>query len=354
MSKQLRFSGYEFTDHWRDALDLAARVCHKHKRVKLFFATFLSDSPAHAVLRKSTLPITLSKRKNYWVGSLRSINEDKSAQLQFGIFNSGEHAWTAFALTETIVKENILLKLFRLLAPDFSKAYLTSMDIRHMFEHLEEAHGAEAFVNKAIAYSHRREGVISFKKEPYHQVFNRAESEKSFIDKVDFTLGSPRLLHAFVSRNGVTKFIEGDIRFFVENILTAIVNTASGKHQVFRQSSRKPGEVAVSPIDLEFGQAVFQERNDNLSFLSALDLMSRSGIAVLHENPYVHVSLIDFFDGSSFDIFATTPSAVTIIPQVGASAFSLNRLCNHIFENFREGMISKPQPRRWTLEDVLA
>jgi hypothetical protein len=81
--------------------------------------------------------------------------------------------------------------------------------------------------------------------------------------------------------------------------------------------------------------------------------MTRSGIAVLHENPYVHVSLIDFLDGSAFDIFATTPYAVTLIPQVDASAFSLNRLCNHIFENFREGEIVKPEPKTWTVEDVL-
>ena len=71
----------------------------------------------------------------------------------------------------------------------------------------------------------------------------------------------------------------------------------------------------------------------------------RSGIAVLHENPYVHVSLIDFFDGSAFDIFATSRKAVTIVPQVGASPFSLNRLCNHIFENFREGA-DRASPRK--------
>lgn len=209
-------------------------------------------------------------------------------------------------------------------------------------------------MNKAVAYSHRREGEISFKKQPYHAVFNRAENEGMFVDKVDFTVRISPLLHAFVARTGVAKFVDGDIQFFRENILNEIVNTASGKHQVFQESSRKAGKVAVYPIDIDFGDTVFQDRSDNLTFLSALDLMSRSGIAIVHENPYVHVSLVDFFDGSAFDIFATAPGAVTIIPQVDASAFSLNRLCNHIFENFREGRLVKRQPRRWTLEDVLA
>ena len=81
--------------------------------------------------------------------------------------------------------------------------------------------------------------------------------------------------------------------------------------------------------------------------------MARSGIAVLHENPYVHISLIDFFDGSAYDIFATSRKAVTIVPQVGASPFSLNRLCNHIFENFREGLIAKSEDKIRTVEEVL-
>jgi hypothetical protein len=146
----------------------------------------------------------------------------------------------------------------------------------------------------------------------------------------------------------------GDIQLFQDSILTPIAQISSRKHEVFRDSSRQPGSTDVSAIDIQFGETVFQGREDNVTFISSLDQMARSGIAVLHENPYIHVSLIDFFDGSAFDIFATSRKAVTIVPQVGASPFSLNRLCNHIFENFREGMIVKPEEKTWTLNDVLS
>lgn len=353
MPKQLRLKGYEFGDRWLDSLTLAASECSKHRRLKLFSVTFLSELPAPKVLEACDWPIRLSKRSDYWVAFLSTNDKRKTIQNQFAVFKSGPNAWTLFTPTETIATEDRLLRLLRAQSPDFSTAFLSSAEIRNMFERLEETKGAEVFVNKAVAYSHRREGEISFKKQAYHAVFNRADNEGMFIDKVDFTLRGSPFLHAFVARNGVAKFIDGDIQVFLENILNSIVETASGNHRVFRESSRKPGEVLVSPVDIDFGQTVFEDRNDNLEFLSALDLMSRSGIAILHENPYVHVSLIDFFDGSSFDIFATVPSAVTIIPQVGASAFSLNRLCNHIYENFREGKIVKPERRRWTLDDVL-
>jgi hypothetical protein len=355
MPKQLHLKGMEFTERRDDALQLAVRSCTAHRRWKLFFVTFLADASAPRVIaERNGKVVKLAQREDYWVGTLRSKDRSRGRAIQFGLFQSGPTAWTAFALSEKLSQENLLLRLLRSLAPDFSTAYLSSEDMRRVFQALEGGDQCHVFVNKAVAYSHRREGQISFIKKPYFEVFNAAENEGNFIDKVDFTVSGAYSLHAFLARNGVAKFISGDFQVFFQGILSSIIKTAVGKHHAFAQSSRKPGQLAVSPIDIEFGQVVFQNRQDNVVFLSALDRMSRSAIAVLHENPYVHASLIDFFDGSAFDIFATIPNAVTIIPQVGASAFSLNRLCNHIFETFREGRLTIPEARLWTLQDVLA
>jgi len=352
MPKQLHLRGYEFIEKWRDTLHLAARECAKRKRVKIYFVSFLSNTPAHVALAESGHSIKIDKKDDYWVAHLSEKKADKTIR-DFGIFKSGVNAWTLFTLTESNWRENVLLHLVRSLSPDFSLPYLSSADIRQLFQNLEEDDAVEIVVNKAVAYSYRREGQISFKKEPFQDVFNRAEHESMFVDKVDFSVQGQTPLHAFVARNGTAKFIRGDIEVFLNKILNVVLNTSSRKHEVFQQAARRAGEIEVSPVDIDFGQSVFHGRGDNLTFLSSLDQMTRSGIAVMHENPYIHVSLIDFFDGSSFDIFATNPNSVTIIPQVDASAFSLNRLCNHIFENFREGAITRPQPKSWQLADVL-
>lgn len=353
MPRQLHLKGYEFIDKWRDTLHLAALECAKRKRVKIYFVSFLSSTPADVALAESEGSIKIEKKTDYWAAQLSEKKSGKTFCLDFGIFRSAVDAWTLFTLTESNWRENVLLHLVGSLSPDFSLPYLSSADIRHLFQKLEEDDAVEISVNKAVAYSYRREGQISFKKEPYQDVFNRAEHENMFIDKVDFSLHGQHSLHAFVARNGTAKFIGGDIDIFLDRILNGVLNTSARKHEVFQQAARRPGEIEVSPVDIDFGQSVFQGRGDNLTFLSSLDGLTRSGIAVMHENPYVHVSLIDFFDGSSFDIFATSPNSVSIIPQVDASAFSLNRLCNHIFENFREGVITRPQPRTWNLADVL-
>lgn len=353
MPRQLHFKGNEFVSNWRDTLQLAALECAKRKRVKIYFVSFLSSIPADIVLAESERSIKIDKKTDYWVARLSEKKGGKTFRIDFGIFKSGVNAWTLFTLTESNWRENALFHLVRSFSPDFSLPYLSSADIRHLFQKLEEDGAVEVSVNKAVAYSYRREGQISFKKEPYQDVFNRAEHENMFVDKVDFSLHGRTSLHGFIARNGTAKFIRGDIEVFLGRILNVVLNTSARKHEVFQQAARRPGEIEVSPVDIDFGQSVFHGRSDNLTFLSSLDRLSRSGIAVIHENPYVHVSLIDFFDGSSFDIFATSPTSISIIPQVDASAFSLNRLCNHIFENFREGVITRPQPRRWELADVL-
>lgn len=353
MSRQLRFKGYEYVERWRDTLQLAASECAKRKRAKIYFVSFLASTPADIVLAQSGRSIRIDRKTDYWVARLSEKRRGKTLRVDFGIFKSGVNAWTLFTLTESNWRENALLHLVRALSPDFSLPYLSSADIRSLFQRLEEDDGVEVSVNKAVAYSYRREGQISFKKEPYQDVFNRAEHENMFVDKVDFSLHGHSSLHGFIARNGTAKFIRGDIEVFLARVLNAVLNTSARRHEVFQQAARRPGEVEVSQLDVEFGQSVFHGRGDNLTFLSSLDRLSRSGIAVMHENPYVHVSLIDFFDGSSFDIFATGPNSISIIPQVDASAFSLNRLCNHIFENFREGVITRPQPKRWQLADVL-
>ena len=341
---------------WRNALNIAAQDCAAHKRLKIFFAGFLSDVPPETALRESPLPVRMERKGDYWAGRVSASQGHRSAPIEFGIFGSDAKAWALFSLTETNWAEMELLRLLRSLSPTFSPAFLSSRDIRGLFQRIEDEEGAEVSINKAVAYSYRREGQISFKKEIYHDVFNRAEHEGMFVDKVDFSVEShePGFLHAFVARNGTAKFIGGSLELFLARILSGVMNTSARKHEVFQQAARRPGELAVSAVDLDFGRTIFRARTDSLRFLSSLDGMSRSGIAVMHQNPYLHVALVDFYDGSSFDIFATTPTAISIIPQAGASGFSLNRLCNHIFENFREGTIRRPEPRKWELTDVLS
>ena len=69
--------------------------------------------------------------------------------------------------------------------------------------------------------------------------------------------------------------------------------------------------------------------------------MPDSSISKYHVNPHIHLSLVDYTDGSSYDIWVLASDQLTIIPQIRASGASLRRLVNYVFERIGEGRVEK-------------
>lgn len=58
---------------------------------------------------------------------------------------------------------------------------------------------------------------------------------------------------------------------------------------------------------------------------------------MLHSNPYFHAVMLDYRDGSTYEVLVLSDSGLTVIPQGRATVRSLQRLCSHVFAGFREG-----------------
>ena len=63
-------------------------------------------------------------------------------------------------------------------------------------------------------------------------------------------------------------------------------------------------------------------------------------LSVYHSSSYVHMSLVDYMDGSSFDIWILSTRQIVVVPQMRATHTSIARLTNHIFERFGEGSVA--------------
>ena len=57
-------------------------------------------------------------------------------------------------------------------------------------------------------------------------------------------------------------------------------------------------------------------------------------IAVLHRNPYLHVAVTDYLDGSNFDAFVTEHDRIVIHPGYRATAEALGRFTQAISDRF--------------------
>jgi len=64
-----------------------------------------------------------------------------------------------------------------------------------------------------------------------------------------------------------------------------------------------------------------------------------SSVSILHGNPYVHLSILDYKDGSVFDIWVLSPDVITIVPQMKGTVAAIKRVINYIFDSYAEGQI---------------
>jgi len=115
-----------------------------------------------------------------------------------------------------------------------------------------------------------------------------------------------------------------------------------GRETIRRLSNRSrldSPSLAVRPLAIEYDMNLFKDPSRNRDFIRAATKIPRFGFSILHGNPYLHMALTDFADGSSYEVFVVEASRVFLVPQLRATPGSLNRLLSHLFSGFPEGKI---------------
>lgn len=127
---------------------------------------------------------------------------------------------------------------------------------------------------------------------------------------------------------------------FFNQLLPEYASTSQAKVNVFENKERSAESGEIEQIRVEFNSNVFRTTEDNEDLIEALSNMSRSSLTVYHRNPYAHLSILDFVDGSSCDVLVTEPDEVTLVPSYRGSRNSLMRVSEQISREFDEGSIT--------------
>ena len=106
-------------------------------------------------------------------------------------------------------------------------------------------------------------------------------------------------------------------------------------------SAESAGADEVEPTVMVFAEKVFMDKGANAGCVDAIAEMTDCSISKYHVDSHIHLSLVDYTDGSSYDIWVLSSDRLTIIPQIRASGASLRRLVNHIFERICEGRVEQ-------------
>jgi hypothetical protein len=335
-------------------------------RYKVSFVMFISArSPIELFngWKQTDFSFNIKKYDDFYTVNLNRIirradieNGEREVSGSFGIFqHKDSNIWIGFTSDSPDFFEKGLLRFIESYKPDISRIYLSSEEMRSLFEKLEDNVSCEIFVKKAVLYSYGNEARIEYEKKPFQELFNIAENEDKYVDKVEYDIRreNKQVYHGFMSRSCIFYYYSGNIHYLFNSFIPLIAIRGESKSEVFEGRERHFGTIEIQPIDIVYPKDVFKNGQDNMRFIKAIGSVSRGAVSVYHKNPYVHVSFLDFIDGSNFDIFVTESNKISIIPSFKCSIHSLMRVCEEISKDFNEGTIELPGEPDFSLSDFI-
>lgn len=349
------------------------------KRVRYNIEDFLKKNPKKSVRFKSLVahrnPLQLFKQLDHkFNDSTINVTEHKdhyqvdvdrkieqSGRRVRGSFAFFEHKdsqiWTALTGHANDFFERGLGWVIRHCNPHLYEFYATSRDLEEVLNRFNESldYHAEIQVTQAVAYSHREQAEISYKKRPYHIVFQKARDGGNYVDSLSFRARNDdeMVVQAALTRDGTTKLGGGNVELFFNKLLEQYISYGDKKAELFTGKERNRVTGDVEEIEIQFDNPVFQSPKDNEELIEALADLERASVTVYHSNPYAHVSVLDFNDGSSCDVFVINSQTVSIVPSYRGSTNFLMRISEKLYRELDESTIEYIEERSLGVEDFL-
>ena len=187
--------------------------------------------------------------------------------------------------------------------------------------------------------------VISWPQMTLNEAFDWVHQNNGWFQSIEFDVKESDRIAATISvtRQGILKATGLLNRAF--NVFTlSVCKTIHENITLFSRRARLAHpDLSTSPLVIEFDADQFKEVEENKRLIQAMRKLRTASVSVLHGNPYLHLSLLDYFDGSAFDLWVLDDRRIILVPQLKASVAAIKRLVNHIFDDYAEGRLSSYQ-----------
>jgi len=181
---------------------------------------------------------------------------------------------------------------------------------------------------------------------PFSGVFDEMAESRRWATSVHFSLmyepaGGAGLhrVEGSMSRNGEFTSV-ACVRCLLDTVIAAAAEEAAEEREFFQGRATEDSPTGhFKPLVVQYDDPVFEDRTQNRVLIRVLESLPSAGVSVLHPNPYLRAAVVDYVDGSAYDVCVVRHDRITIVPKTRASAAALERLCAHICSDFRDGEI---------------
>jgi hypothetical protein len=165
-----------------------------------------------------------------------------------------------------------------------------------------------------------------FGQHPNHTEALGEVSDGMNVQTLSFAVDGKLAIH--LRRQAGATFYRGDFGLFAATVLTRLASAAGERRRILTGRQRHEDEPITEAILMTFEQPVSVNLRERL--LSSLSKAHGVRAAVLHGNPYLHLIVTDYLNGSNFDILATERDRLRVLPGFKATTASMARITDVI------------------------
>ncbi|WP_141580172.1 hypothetical protein [Actinomadura sp. WMMA1423] len=185
----------------------------------------------------------------------------------------------------------------------------------------------------------------------FSETMNYLERIGASVRSLTLLLAKEMRIH--LRRRAGATFYGGDFQIFFRAILKPLADAAISRRRLLSGRART-APAPLRPLNISLASGRHKEVVTSGDLVSELSRNSALGVAVLHGNPYAHVVVTDYRDGSNFDVFVTQLDRIEIHPGWRATLAALTRLTDQLSESFMGVKISEaPEVGQVSIDDLV-
>ena len=326
-------------------------------RQMLIFSTNDINKTVREACFRNQIEIISSNEKTYTFVLSREYGQKKYVKGTICFLPSeSEGFYYLFSVSDSAFWNYLVRYLIRNTYPRIKSIFYKQNEIIKVLNYLVEKNNLNMkFRVKEVTTKEKRGKIYKF------------DTERRWTDlSVDqlFSQGSERnqlfisiVLKVYIARIGVEKLVESNEikvykngEIFTRNLDENLVKDLNKRLEVDVRNRfnlykdrglRNAKKIMPKPLEVTFDSEVFSNIDEFNRFRNLIKKYPNSNKTIIHSNPYFYLTISDFIDGSSFDLWVVESNKISLVPQSKSSQQGFEKLIKYIFENFKEGTIKE-------------
>ena len=133
-------------------------------------------------------------------------------------------------------------------------------------------------------------------------------------------------------RTSGASYYRGDYRLFADIVLRRLTQAARERLTLLSDRNRRPLEPVAEVLSMSLDRVDLADQLVRDLLLDTLTGLRGMQVAVLHDNPYLHVLVNDFLSGTSFDVLVTDDGRLDLVPGLSTRVGTLVRVTDALGE----------------------